>query len=103
MVVLRGPGLVGRRGRHRSRRRPAWPRSTRSRSMPPRPAPAEVAAEFVRQAREILADEPKANGMVLRGFAGRPALPSYEELYGLQGRGDRRLPDVQGPGPAGRA
>ena len=45
---------------------------------------AEVAAEFVRQAREILADEPKANGMVLRGFAGRPALPSYEELYGLR-------------------
>jgi 2,3-bisphosphoglycerate-independent phosphoglycerate mutase len=43
-----------------------------------------VAAEFVRRSCEILADEPKANGMVLRGFAGRPALPSYEELYGLR-------------------
>jgi len=45
---------------------------------------AEVAEEFVRQARAVLADEPKANGMVLRGFAAKPALPSYAELYGLR-------------------
>jgi 2,3-bisphosphoglycerate-independent phosphoglycerate mutase len=45
---------------------------------------AQVAAEFVKQARAILANEPKANGMVLRGFAGRPALPSYQELYRLK-------------------
>jgi 2,3-bisphosphoglycerate-independent phosphoglycerate mutase len=45
---------------------------------------AEVAAEFVRQARAILKDEPKANGLVLRGFAAKPALPTYEELYGLR-------------------
>jgi 2,3-bisphosphoglycerate-independent phosphoglycerate mutase len=45
---------------------------------------AEVAAEFVRQARAILKDEPKANGLVLRGFAGKPALPTYQELYGLR-------------------
>ncbi len=45
---------------------------------------AEVAAEFVKRACKMLADEPKANGMVLRGFAARPALPSYEELYGLR-------------------
>jgi 2,3-bisphosphoglycerate-independent phosphoglycerate mutase len=45
---------------------------------------AEVAAEFVRQARAILKDEPKANGLVLRGFAAKPALPTYQELYGLR-------------------
>jgi 2,3-bisphosphoglycerate-independent phosphoglycerate mutase len=45
---------------------------------------AEVAKEFVRQARAILAGEPKANGMVLRGFAAKPQLPSYAELYGLR-------------------
>ena len=45
---------------------------------------AEVAAEFVRQARAILKDEPKANGLVLRGFAAKPALPTYEDLYGLR-------------------
>lgn len=45
---------------------------------------AEVAAEFVRQARAILKNEPKANGLVLRGFAAKPALPTYAELYGLR-------------------
>lgn len=45
---------------------------------------AEVAKEFVRQARAILANEPKANGMVLRGFAAQPQLPGYAELYGLR-------------------
>ena len=45
---------------------------------------ADVAKEFVRQAREILSSEPKANGMVLRGFAAKPALPSYQDLYGLR-------------------
>ena len=45
---------------------------------------AEVAKEFVRQARAILSGEPKANGMVLRGFAAKPQLPGYAELYGLR-------------------
>jgi 2,3-bisphosphoglycerate-independent phosphoglycerate mutase len=50
---------------------------------------AGVATEFVRQAREILASEPKANGLVLRGFAAKPALPSYEDLYGLRAAASR--------------
>ena len=33
---------------------------------------AEVAKEFVRQARELLAGEKKANGLTLRGFSGKP-------------------------------
>ena len=45
---------------------------------------ADIAKEFVRQARAILADEQKANGMVLRGFAAKPQLPSYLDLYGLR-------------------
>ncbi|MCE9548296.1 MAG: 2,3-bisphosphoglycerate-independent phosphoglycerate mutase [Planctomycetia bacterium] len=44
---------------------------------------AEVAAEFVAQAQKLLAGEAKANGLTLRGFAARPSLPSYEEVYGL--------------------
>jgi 2,3-bisphosphoglycerate-independent phosphoglycerate mutase len=43
-----------------------------------------VAKEFVRQARAILKDDAKANGLVLRGFAARPQLPGYLELYGLR-------------------
>jgi 2,3-bisphosphoglycerate-independent phosphoglycerate mutase len=45
---------------------------------------AEVAAEFVRQACQLLKDEKKANGLTLRGFSAKPALPSYEEVYGLK-------------------
>ncbi len=45
---------------------------------------AELASEFVKQAQEILKSESKANGLTMRGFAAKPALPSYEEVYGLR-------------------
>lgn len=83
VVVWRGPGLSGAVA-------DTDPQATGVAPLAPQPLDAaaartaEVAAEFVRQATAILADEPKANGMVLRGFAGRPALPSYEELYRLR-------------------
>ncbi len=83
VVVFRGPGLSGSVA-------DTDPQAVGVAPLAPQPLDAaaartaEVAAEFVRQATLILADEPKANGMVLRGFAGRPALPSYEALYGLR-------------------
>lgn len=45
---------------------------------------AELANQFVAQARELIKDEPKANGLTLRGFSAKPAIPSYQELYGLR-------------------
>jgi 2,3-bisphosphoglycerate-independent phosphoglycerate mutase len=45
---------------------------------------AEVAKQFLVQAREILKDEKKANFHTMRGFAAKPDLPSYEEVYGLK-------------------
>jgi 2,3-bisphosphoglycerate-independent phosphoglycerate mutase len=45
---------------------------------------AAVAKEFVAQARKLLAGEKKANCLTLRGFASKPDLPSYEEVYGLR-------------------
>lgn len=45
---------------------------------------ASVAKEFLRQARELLKDEPKANFHTMRGFASKPDLPSYQEVYGLR-------------------
>lgn len=45
---------------------------------------AAIAAQFIAQADKILADQPKANGITLRGFSERPNLPSYEEVYGLR-------------------
>ena len=43
----------------------------------------EVAKEFVRQARELLADQAKANCCTLRGVSAKPNPPSYKEVYGL--------------------
>ena len=59
----------------RLRRKPAKPESAKT---------AKAAAEFVAQAQTLLAEQPKANGLTLRGFSERPALPSYEEVYGLK-------------------
>lgn len=45
---------------------------------------AEVAKQFVVQAQKLLAGEKKANGLTMRGFSAAPAVPSYEEVYGLK-------------------
>jgi 2,3-bisphosphoglycerate-independent phosphoglycerate mutase len=44
----------------------------------------QVAKEFLRQARQLLADQPKANFHTMRGFAAKPSLASYQEVYGLK-------------------
>jgi 2,3-bisphosphoglycerate-independent phosphoglycerate mutase len=83
VVVFRGKGLDGSVA-------DTDPQATGVAPLDPQPVvpaarrTAEVAKEFVRQAREILKNEPKANGMVLRGFASKPQLPTYAELYGLR-------------------
>jgi 2,3-bisphosphoglycerate-independent phosphoglycerate mutase len=83
VVVFRGKGLDGRVA-------DTDPQTVGVAPLDPQPAhaaaakTAEIAKEFVKQARAILKDEPKANGLVLRGFAAKPALPTYEELYGLK-------------------
>ncbi len=45
---------------------------------------AEVAKQFVVAARGLLAGQPKANGLTLRGFSAAPHLRGYEEVYGLK-------------------
>ncbi|MHA2429022.1 MAG: 2,3-bisphosphoglycerate-independent phosphoglycerate mutase [Candidatus Hermodarchaeia archaeon] len=51
------------------------------------PAAEKTAAyfqEWVNQAQSILSDQPKANGVTLRGFATNPALPQYKDIFGLK-------------------
>ncbi|MCL2005480.1 MAG: 2,3-bisphosphoglycerate-independent phosphoglycerate mutase [Planctomycetaceae bacterium] len=45
---------------------------------------AKIAKEFHEQAVKILANEPKANNHTMRGFARKPHVPSYQEIYGLR-------------------
>jgi 2,3-bisphosphoglycerate-independent phosphoglycerate mutase len=83
VVVFRGEGLGGNV-------LDTDPQKTGVAPLDPRPADAnsaktaEVAKEFLRQAKKILAGHPKANFHTMRGFAGKPALPSYQEVYGLK-------------------
>lgn len=44
---------------------------------------ADLFNQWISKAREILADNDKANGMTLRGFATDPSLPSFQDSYGL--------------------
>src|SRR5205823_9816758 len=44
---------------------------------------AEIVAELDAQVRTILADQPKANGLLLRGFDSHRELPSMQQRYGL--------------------
>jgi 2,3-bisphosphoglycerate-independent phosphoglycerate mutase len=52
--------------------------------MPAGQRAADVANQWIAGAGGLLAGEKKANGLTLRGFAGRPNLPSYQEVYGLK-------------------
>jgi 2,3-bisphosphoglycerate-independent phosphoglycerate mutase len=45
---------------------------------------AEICAEFLRQAAEVLKDDSPANLMTLRGIAKMPPIPSFEEVYGTR-------------------
>lgn len=45
---------------------------------------AQVAAEFLRQAKAILRDESPANFLMMRGFAKFPEIATMEQVYGLR-------------------
>jgi len=45
---------------------------------------AEIANEFLRQAREILKNDAPANFLTLRGIDKLPAIPTFQEVYGLR-------------------
>ena len=45
---------------------------------------AKVAAEFLRQAREVLEGEHPANFLMLRGFARFPQIETMEDVYGVK-------------------
>jgi 2,3-bisphosphoglycerate-independent phosphoglycerate mutase len=45
---------------------------------------ADLYNQWIEKAREILADQPKANGLTLRGFSTDPRLPQFDDIYGLR-------------------
>jgi 2,3-bisphosphoglycerate-independent phosphoglycerate mutase len=47
-------------------------------------ATARIVSAFVRSARKALSDEPRANGILLRGFDSLPTIPSLAERFKLR-------------------
>ena len=59
---------------------------------------AEVVAEIDRQARHILAEQPQANSILLRGLDSHRQLPTVQERYGLRAAADAIYPMYRGIG-----
>ncbi len=82
ILVLRGDGLMGEiedTDPEREGIPPLEPRAV----IPEAEETAALVGKIVSQARKILADEPKANMVLLRGFAKHTHYPSMKERYGL--------------------
>jgi 2,3-bisphosphoglycerate-independent phosphoglycerate mutase len=83
VVVFRGEGLGGNVA-------DTDPQKTGVPPLDPIPADdaskktAEIAKQFLTQAKKLLTDQPMANCLTMRGFSVKPDLPSYDEVYGLK-------------------
>jgi 2,3-bisphosphoglycerate-independent phosphoglycerate mutase len=79
VLVLRGEGLddhIASTDPEREGVEPHHARATKPEAQPT----ADLVNEFVKQARVVMKNEPQANGMLLRGFAKYPDLPSMPEV-----------------------
>ncbi|MBN2474138.1 MAG: 2,3-bisphosphoglycerate-independent phosphoglycerate mutase [Pirellulales bacterium] len=83
VVVFRGQGLGGNVADTDPQRTGVPPLDPVPADEPSRRT-AEVAGKFVAAARRLLADQPKANGLTMRGFSVKPHIPTYEEVYGVR-------------------
>lgn len=83
LVVLRGDGLDPDIGDTDPQQTGVPPIEARPRT-PGAKRTAEVVAQLTTQVRNVLVDEPMANGLLLRGFDTHRELPQYSDRYGLR-------------------
>lgn len=83
VVIFRGDGLGGNVADTDPQRTGVPPLAPAAHDAASRRT-AEVAARFVAEARKLLAAEPKANGLTMRGFSAAPSIDSYADVYGLR-------------------
>ncbi len=82
-VVMRGDGLEPDIEDTDPQRTGVPPLSAKA-NTPASTHAAELYSQWIAEARKVIKDQPKANGITLRGFATHPGLPSYAEVYGLK-------------------
>jgi len=86
VVVFRGKGLEGpltvvdphREGLPVPTVKPVNPKSTKAKKA------AKLVADFYKTALPVIAQKKPANGFLLRGIAHQPAIPSFQDRYGLR-------------------
>ncbi|MES2793613.1 MAG: 2,3-bisphosphoglycerate-independent phosphoglycerate mutase [Planctomycetota bacterium] len=83
VVVFRGPGLEGNVEDTDPQKTGVPPLDPVARDAGSQKT-AEVAKEFLRQAREVLKDDHPANFFTMRGIDRKPAIPTFQEVYGLR-------------------
>jgi 2,3-bisphosphoglycerate-independent phosphoglycerate mutase len=87
VVLFRGKGLEGpltdadphREGLPVPSVEPVEPKSAKAKKA------AKLVAEFYKAALPIIAHKKPANGFLLRGIAHQPAIPTFQDRYGLRG------------------
>src|ERR671911_711287 len=83
LVVLRGAGLDPALTDTDPQQGGVAPLAPRPRE-PEAKRTAELVSDVSAQARRVLADEPRANGVLMRGFDTHRELPGFAERYGLR-------------------
>jgi 2,3-bisphosphoglycerate-independent phosphoglycerate mutase len=86
VVVFRGKGLEGPltdADPHREGKPVTEVKAVDGKSAKARKA-AEVIAQFYREALPLLAGKEPANGFLMRGIAHQPAIPTFQQRYGLR-------------------
>src|SRR5688572_7777417 len=83
VLVLRGEGLDDKLTQTDPEREGVAPHPVRAIDASSDRA-ASLANEFVSQAMKLLADEPRASGVLLRGFAKHPDFPPMPEVTGMR-------------------
>lgn len=82
-LVLRGAGLAGEIEDTDPQVIGAAPLAAVARNSKSKKA-ARLFNEWTKKANKVLAKQPKANGLTLRGFGSDPKLPKYQDVYGLK-------------------
>jgi 2,3-bisphosphoglycerate-independent phosphoglycerate mutase len=83
VLILRGEDLAPELADSDPQRTELAPKKVEALS-PQTQRTAEIANEFVSQARSLLQDKAPANMVLLRGFSRRPDIPSITEIYKLK-------------------